>query len=249
MPYRSCPLFSALEVLLVAALPLAAGVGDSLAVVSVRNHFEWGEYDSLIAELTPLLAAAPGIADSPEVCRYRLYLGVAYFASGNIPEARRQFEKGVSCDSSAILDRRYASEEIFDFFTLIRTDYRRKMAERDSLARLDEEKAVAARKALEQAKTTHQRRRSGAVSAVFWGSAALLASGGAIAYLATRDRYDDFLLAAREGDRRAYEQRRSELQVANVVVAAAAAGSVACGGVGLTVTVRMHSLRGQRSGQ
>jgi hypothetical protein len=103
----------------------------------VKELFLWGEYDSLIRSLEPWLAAnsagADGHADSVELSRANLFLGVAYFATEKPALGGQAFARACRLDTSARLDRHYASPEIVSRFDTISTKERN--ARRDQAAR------------------------------------------------------------------------------------------------------------------
>ena len=103
----------------------------------VKELFLWGEYDSLTRSLEPWLAAnsagADGHADSVELSRANLFLGVAYFATEKPDLGDQAFARACRLDTSARLDRHYASPEIVSRFDTIAA--KELSARRDQAAR------------------------------------------------------------------------------------------------------------------
>lgn len=102
-------------------LHLAAALTRAENRPSLEELFKWGEYDSLIQALEPSRTAAEGEAslrglssrsDSSEEARARLYLGVAYWATGRREEGTRAFAMATRLDSGLGLDAYYATPEI-----------------------------------------------------------------------------------------------------------------------------------------
>ena len=113
---------------------------------TVRNYYEWGEYQKLIDSLEPNLAQKINGIDSSQCAKYHSYLGVAYFAVGRIGEAQKQFSLALSLDSNASLDRRYISAEIALFFNSTRADY----DERKNQARINDSLRIAQKKTIKE---------------------------------------------------------------------------------------------------
>jgi hypothetical protein len=95
---------------------------------SLEELFKWGEYDSLIQALEPARADADGgavlrglasRADSAEEARARMYLGVAYWATGRPGDGARAFTVATRLDESLRLDPLYATAEMAALFEQI----------------------------------------------------------------------------------------------------------------------------------
>jgi len=88
----------------------------------IRGFFEWGEYDSLFTALGGYFSAQRDTAASDTVCLYLSYLGVAYFAKGDIAEAQAQFRRSLECNPSLTLDKKYVTREMMNLFASVKND-------------------------------------------------------------------------------------------------------------------------------
>lgn len=120
-------LFAALAALAVLALvrPTTAGELEP----SAEDLFKWGEYDSLIRSLEPWLAArsagADARADSLELARANLYLGIAYWATDKRSLGEQAFVRAGRLDRTLQMDRLYATPEMAARFDSIVAQERR----------------------------------------------------------------------------------------------------------------------------
>lgn len=96
----------------------------------VEDLFKWGEYDSLIRTLDPVVSR-PGFsasiisqADSVNQAKSFLFLGVAFFATSKPDRSDQAFTMACSLDSNVKLDRFYVSEEIAQRFEAIAKELR-----------------------------------------------------------------------------------------------------------------------------
>jgi len=102
--------------------------------------FQWGEYDSLIRSLEPVLASlsagATARGDSVELAKANLWLGVAYWATEKRTLAEQAFRRACRLDRGLVLDRLYATPEIVERFESISIDERKERQD-SALAALD----------------------------------------------------------------------------------------------------------------
>jgi hypothetical protein len=113
--------------LLVLALGNAARAADSLP--SLEDLYQWGEYDSLIRYLEPWLAArsdgADARADSVELARANLFLGVAYWVTDKKSLGEQAFVRACRLDAGLRMDQMYSTPEILSRFEAIAAGERR----------------------------------------------------------------------------------------------------------------------------
>src|SRR5512136_2684844 len=106
----------------------------------IREFFEWGEYDSLLIAIPAYCSGATGVIDSSLLCGYFAYLGVSFYAKGEIADARGAFRQALECRDSLTLDSQYVTPEMLDLFA----DTRREIGkERERRHREDSVKAAA----------------------------------------------------------------------------------------------------------
>lgn len=96
-----------------------AGQPAALSRAAFEELFKWGDYDSLIHVLEPLVATEPPVgakgptrADSTGRGRVNLYLGVAYWASGRQEQGVQAFTRAARLDTSLRLDPLYSTPEM-----------------------------------------------------------------------------------------------------------------------------------------
>jgi hypothetical protein len=83
----------------------------------IREFFEWGEYDSLLVAIPAYCSGNGKTIDSTRLCDYLSYLGVAFFAKGNIADARGAFRQSILCRSTMVLDSQYVTPEMLNLFS------------------------------------------------------------------------------------------------------------------------------------
>jgi tetratricopeptide (TPR) repeat protein len=94
----------------------------------IRGFFEWGEYDSLFTTLGLYFTARPDTVESDTFCIYLSYLGVAYFAKGDIAESQAQFRRALECNPRLNLDKKYVTPEMLNLFASVKNDVEQKRA-------------------------------------------------------------------------------------------------------------------------
>src|SRR5437868_2542656 len=112
-------------ILVMASAALADAAGP---IVTTEELFKWGEYDSIIRSLEPMVAA-PGFisqatnrADSADHAKSLLYLGVAYYAKGRTDRADTTLHSAFALDPGLELDRFYVTPAIADHFQALKTE-------------------------------------------------------------------------------------------------------------------------------
>jgi tetratricopeptide (TPR) repeat protein len=202
----------------------------------VREFFEWGEYDSLIVALGHHFAASPDAADSARPCRYYGYGGVAYFAKGDIAEARRQFESALRCDPALSLDTQYVTPEMLNLFSATKTEQEERLQHdraQDSLRALNEADLAAKETKKRQAaafRSAYRKQIAGGTA-----GASLCLGMGWLAiheYVAGQEDDRNFKAAAAGGDRAAYDHYGELLKRKNGYIIGFTAASAAGGCAG-----------------
>lgn len=108
----------ALRILAVVALGAAQALrAQAWDDARMQRFFEWGRYDSLLQELSPLTdPSRPAIpADGPDSSRFaraQLYLGVAYFAKNRPRESDQAFRQALRWEPDVKLDPFFVSKPI-----------------------------------------------------------------------------------------------------------------------------------------
>jgi tetratricopeptide (TPR) repeat protein len=230
-----CTAVGCVVLLLASAATSAQGSGDFLQ--AVRQWSEWGDYSKIIEAVPKYLDTATVPIDDHTMAEFRKHMGVAYFASGLVEEARAEFIAAYKLDPAVSLDRSYVSEEIYAVFTSTIDAQKRKAAEaaaRDTLARMKEQE-----KKREKESTLRARRRADFVLAVAGVAlAGVFAGGAAYEYGVAEDAYDEFEAAAQAGDLREYENKRDDVKTGDQLTVASSACSAACAVTGTFFFVR-----------
>jgi tetratricopeptide (TPR) repeat protein len=198
-----------------------------------RSYFEWGEYDSLLLTVQSYFSQPGNEVDSGRHCIYQAYAGVAYFANGNIAEARHAFIKALSCNPDLVLDKQYVTPEMISLFADARNELAQARAHErneDSLktAREKQRKELADKKLRLDAIRSRFRTDAGISAA----SLALGITFGALAvYEYESGKPDDKLFndAAETGDKTTYNQMRSVLDRRNRFIDGYSIASALCG--------------------
>jgi hypothetical protein len=111
----------------VLALALIGPVRALASAPSGEDLFRWGEYDSLIRVLEPeirsgALAQLSDASDSTARAKTFLFLGVAFYATGNPTRADEAFRTACRLDPDVRIDRFYVTEEIANHFQTVAMD-------------------------------------------------------------------------------------------------------------------------------
>jgi hypothetical protein len=187
----------------------------------LRNHFEWGEYQDLIDTLEPLFISKPVLPDSGKCALYHNYLGVAYFATGRIGDAQKQFLIALSYNSNISLDRHYISEEIASLFASTKTDF----FEKENQSRIKDSLIITQQQALEthlkisKLSELRNKKRTKLIGAI-----ALFTIGASFAgistyeYYTTKPHFKEFRDAAHSGDKTTYDRIQPTIRRANTII-------------------------------
>jgi hypothetical protein len=223
----------------------------------IRELFEWGEYDSLLVAIPSYCSGNGRTIDSARLCDYFSYLGVAFFAKGNIADARGAFKQAILCRSSIALDSQYVTPEMLNLFSDCRQEIEQEKERRrkdDSLGaaaenqrklRENERKAGEERHTRVAALTSSFRMNMSFTTALFTLCAAGV--GAAIHEYRVGREYDtEFRSAANVGDLRKYNRYRDLLNRQNRDILSFSAVSAVSGCVGAWFgvrSIRVYSLR------
>jgi hypothetical protein len=154
---------------------LAASGGFPKDGNRIRELFEWGEYDSLAVALGGYFSAHHDTVDSDTTCLYLSYLGVAYFAKGDIAEAERQFRRSLDCQPALVLDKKYVNPEMINLFTSVKND------REQELAYSTQEESIKEATVIQHYEQESNKSREGELRSSFWKHSLIAASLGASA--------------------------------------------------------------------
>ncbi len=188
---------------------------------AVRDYFEWGEYPALIDTLAPIIDSLSKGTDSSLISKYYSYLGVAYFSTERIGDARFHFLKALQFDSSIALPSEYISMETAALFRVIKSEFekqqRLKFVE-DSLSVVHETemKLFNKNKILGDLRNKHQRFLAGSISSS--SAAAILLGLSIVQYERNKPVYNQFKDAAGIGDQIRYTSLRNEIRHSNALI-------------------------------
>jgi hypothetical protein len=178
----------------------------------IEAHFKWGEYDSIIAMVEPVIHDSKTIKKCRMNSEFSKFLGVAYAAQGRISEAQAQFKNAFLSDSLVNLDSTYVSKTIQEVFWTTIDNCKNETAGKaiqDSLIAQKKLAVLATNQALEKEKRTIA--RNSALAGVGVCFAGFLISGAAAAYeyYSTTKAYTTFRFAATQGDFAAYTRYKT----------------------------------------
>jgi hypothetical protein len=201
----------------------------------VRRHFEWGEYDTIIAIIEPMVSMSADTIDSTIAAEYRKYLGVAYLAKDRVNDARDQFTIACQLNPDVKLEREFVSQAIYDVFQNTLAEYRRQREEAahaDSLIRAKEVQLEERTQNL--VAVNKQLRRSIRVNLAsgfsLVGMAAVSATAFAYEYRITRNSWLDLKAAADIGDLAKKPGLVNRVRTGNMLLSITATSGVACVG-------------------
>jgi len=201
----------------------------------VRRHFEWGDYDTIITIVEPLVSASADTIDSTIAAEYRKYLGVAYLAKDRVNDARGQFIHACQLNPEVKLEREFVSQAMYDVFQNTLMEYRRQRREAahaDSLIRVKE--AQLEERTQNLVAVNKQLRRSIRVNLAsgfsLVGMAAVSAAAFAYEYRITRNSWLDLKAAADIGDLAKKPGLVNRVQTGNMLLSIAGTSGVACAG-------------------
>ncbi|MBN1306794.1 MAG: hypothetical protein JXA18_02675 [Chitinispirillaceae bacterium] len=212
----------------------------------LQNHFEWGEYRQLIDSLEPRIVATPCMIDSARCAKYHCYLGVAYFGTGRVGDARKQFLSALSFDPAVTPDSNYISDEIKELFFAARSDFietQTRIRTRDSLLAAKQRAFNANLDAIKREELRKNRRTGSLMALSFITLGAAFTAIAGYEYYAARDPYDDFKAAAETGDRLSYDRLRPTIQRANSIITGCAVAAGLSETAGIVFTIRSMRMR------
>jgi hypothetical protein len=190
-PAENSVLRRAVTSILYLILSAACTARSGETTVLAEDLFKWGEYDSLIRLLDPIekgtrLSTA---ADSANLAKSYLFLGVAFYATGKPMQADSAFVSACGLDSHVKLDRFYVTEEIANRFQTFVLEGIRQRQNRKALAVASAGLASAGAKAVHAGPSSRPGRfaREGK-EWIWWGlGATVLAAGGGALILMNRE--------------------------------------------------------------
>lgn len=218
---------------------------------AVQDYFEWGEYPALIDTLAPVIDSLSTETDSSLISKYHCYLGVAFFSTEKISDARAHFFKALQFDSSVVLPTEYVSNEITALFKVIKSEFEKQQRlnfMEDSLAIVHnrEKLLINKKKIIGELEIKHHRFlavsiSSSATMAVFLGLSIFQ-------YDNNRPIYNNFKNAAGIGDQIQYTKLRKELKRSNALILTfdIASGVTFCSG--LVTALKARQIRKKLSG-
>jgi hypothetical protein len=178
----------------------------------VEAHFKWGEYDSIIAKVEPVIHDSITKKDAGTNSDFSKFLGIAYAAQGRISEAQAQFKNAFLSDSSINLDSAYVSQTIQEVFRTTIDNCKNETAGKaiqDSLIAQKKLAVLATNQALEKEKKTIARNSALAGSSVCFAGFLISGAGAAYEYHSTSKAYSTFRLAATQGDLETYTRYKT----------------------------------------
>lgn len=217
----------------------------------VRDYFEWGEYPALIDTLSPIIDSLSKKADSSLISKYHGYLGVAFFSTERIGDARTHFFKALQFDSSIVLPSEYVSNEIAALFKVIKSEFEKQQRltfMEDSLAVIHNKEVELSNKNRIAGELRNKHKRflissisSSAASAVFLGLSIFH-------YDKNSSVYTKFKYAADIGDQIQYTTFRNEIKRSNALILTfdITSGVTFCSG--LVTALKSRRIRKQLSG-
>lgn len=188
-----------------------------------RQWFEWGEYPRIIQTVPGWIADSAEVFDNLTKSELCLYLGVAYFAEGEVWKAQKEFLSSLQLNPAITLDKNYVSSEIYDLFLSSVDEVDQQKEERKKQAILVQQQ----NEEMNQSKQTmmdsldrsvkRAKKRGFLVSAVITTVLAVGSGGyaGYEYYLGEQD-YDKFLSAANRGDMVEYNRLKDEVKIHDI---------------------------------
>ncbi|HEX2959708.1 MAG TPA: hypothetical protein VHO70_22925 [Chitinispirillaceae bacterium] len=209
----------------------------------VRDHFEWGEYSALIDTLAPIIDSLSTVTDSSRISTYHCYLGVAFFSTEKIGDARAHFLQALQFDSSIVLPSEYVSKEISALFKVIKSEFEKQQRLKfmeDSLTFVhdEEKKLLHTKKILHELENKHHRFLAASISTST--VAAVFLGFSIFQYDKSKTVCSKFKYAAKIGDQVQYSTLRNELKHSNSLILTfdIASGVTFCSGLLTAVKAR-----------
>jgi hypothetical protein len=218
---------------------------------AVRDYFEWGEYSALIDTLAPSIDSISQSTDSSMVALFHSYLGVAYFSTEKIGDARTHFLKALLFDSTIALQSEYVSKEILALFKVIKSEFEKQLRLKfmeDSLAIVHDKEILLfnKKKIISELENKHRCFLATSISS----SAAMAVFLGLSLFQYDRNKpvYSKFKDAAGNGDQIQYAILRKEIKRSNALILTfnIISGVSFCSGV--ATALKSHQIKKQLSG-
>jgi tetratricopeptide (TPR) repeat protein len=188
---------------------------------TIQEHFEWGEYGTLIDLLEPSLDSLSKVSDSIIISEYHSYLGVAYFSIEKIGDARNHFFKAITYNPNISLPPDYVTPEIMDLFTVVKSDFenqKRSLFIQDSLLIMQQHEYERNIKKAALITIENKKRNSVILSVSTSALGAALIGAGVYQYYSTKSQYLEFKQAAADGDKVRYDRLRPDIHSANALL-------------------------------
>jgi hypothetical protein len=207
---------------------------ESDVVKQARQWFEWGEYDRITEMVPSYLSDTTESLDTGVISRLHLYLGVAYYAKGEVGKARSEFLSSLQINPSVTIDKQYVSSEIMNLFQSTVEEYKQKEKEREErklLLKKTEEEKIKKQSMIDSLdnKVRASRRRAFLISAITTSAMTIGFAGASIyEYYAGEEEYDKFRDAAQQGDQQQYDLYKDEVEAYNTRTVLAATASGVC---------------------
>lgn len=199
-----------------------------------RQWFEWGEYPKIIHNVPEYLSDSTCSLGTVLESELHLYLGVAYFAEGEVGKARDEFLSSLQLNPDITLEENYVSPEIFDLFrTTVRGNEQRiaERRERDLLLKKKERVSIEREAVIDSLGLTVKRvRKRGFLFTAITTTVLSVGFAGVSAYeyLQGDKKYDKFLAAAERGDLQEYDRLKDEVKMYDNRVILTGSVSAAC---------------------
>lgn len=192
-------------------------------VKQARQWFEWGEYPRIIQTVPGWIADSAEVIDNVTKSELCLYLGVAYFAEGEVRKARKEFLSSLQLNPAITLDKTYVSLEIYDLFLVSVDEVEQRETERkkqELLVQQQNEEMNQTKQAMLDSldrSVKRAKKRGFLVSAVITTVLSVGTGGyaGYEYYLGEQD-YDKFLSAANRGDMVEYNRLKDEVKIHDI---------------------------------
>ncbi len=199
----------------------------------LNDLFEWGEYEQLIELLKPLHDSVPGTLDSTTVSQYWTFLGVSYFAIGDIESSRDAFLSAFEFDENIDLDKKYVTEEMYYLFEATRLEsssLKAVQSLQDSINSVLRENITEEPDLL----MPEPVKKRNSILGISLTAAGVALGGFALyEYISAAQTNQGFRSAAAEGDKLEYDRLRNSLKRSNAIIAGCSIASGVFSGAGI----------------
>ena len=210
---------------------------DSTALGRIRQFFEWGEYDSIIAHAAPRCTASTLISPAEKAECFK-YLGVACCARSVIGQGRAHFRSAFNLNNAVSLETYFVSPEIAGLF-LSTIEECKKKVEADSLALVARVNAIRNQKILDSIAVDRRHRTAVTMAAVSFSLATLSGIFTVYEYMQTAKVYDEFKTAAAIGDKINYDRLKQPIAQGDLITVVSAIGTAIFAGFGAYTIVTL----------